>query len=77
MRAKKLGELREALTKNSKIDFQTKYFILLPEQKAHENFHPFNNDALFTEKVHPKVIQKIHDLVADGITAVQEVKKAM
>ena len=77
LRAKKLGELREALTKNSKIDFQTKYFILLPEQKAHENFHPFNDGALFTEKVHPKVIQKIHDLVADGITAVQEVKKAV
>ena len=33
--------------------------------------------ALFTERVHPKIMQIIHDLVADGITAVQEVKKAL
>ena len=77
MRTKRLAELKDALTKGGKVELQTKYFVLLPEQKAHENFHPIGDAALFTERVHPKIIQKIHDLVVDGITAVQEVKKAL
>ena len=72
MRAKRLGELKEALARGNKLELQTKYFVLLPEQKAHENFHPIGAGALFTGKVHPKVIHKIHELVADGITGVQE-----
>jgi len=32
---------------------------------------------LYLLKVHPKIIQKIHDLVADGITAVQEIKRVL
>ena len=77
MRAKRLGELKEALARGNKLELQTKYFVLLPEQRAHENFHPIGAGALFTGKVHPKVIHKIHELVADGITGVQEVKKAL
>lgn len=77
VRAKRLAELKEDMTKGIKVEFQTKYFVLLHEQRAHENFHPIGNAALFTGKVHPRIIQKIHDLVADGITSVQEVKKAL
>ena len=73
MRAKRLGELKKALARENKLELQTKYFVLLPEQKAHENFHPIGAGALFTGKVHPKVIHKIHELVADGTTGVQEV----
>ena len=63
MRAKRLGELTEVLAKGSKLELQTKYFVILPEQKAHENFHPISENALFTRKIHPKVIHKIYDLV--------------
>jgi len=77
MCTKRLAELKYALTNGNKVELLTKYFVLLPEQKAHENFHPIGDAALFTERVHPKVMQKIHDLVADGITAVQEIKKAL
>ena len=49
----------------------------MPEQKAHENVHRIGAGALFTGKVHPKVIHKIHELVTDGITGGQEVKKAL
>jgi len=74
---KRLVELKDALIKGNKVELQTKYFVLLPEQTAYENFHPIGDATLFTERVHPKVIQKIHDLVADGITAVQEIKKVL
>ena len=74
MRAKRLGELKEASARGNKLELETKYFVLLPEQKAHENFYPIGDSALFTGKVHPKVIHKIRELVADGITDVQEVK---
>ena len=67
----------EALTRGNKLELQTKYFVLLPEQKAHENFHPIVVGALFTGKVHPKVIHKMHELVADGKAGVQEVKKTL
>jgi len=77
MRTKRLAELKYALTKGNKVELLTKYFVLLPKQKAHENFHPIGDAALFTERVHPKFMQKIHDFVADGITAVQEIKKAL
>jgi len=48
MHTKRLAELKDALTKGNKVELQTKYFVLLPEQKAHENFHPIGDAALFT-----------------------------
>ena len=47
MRIKILAELKDALTKGSKLELQTKYFVLLSEQKAHENFHPIRDATLF------------------------------
>ena len=76
MRTKRLV-YKEVLEKGSKLELKPKYFVLLAEQKAHENFHPIGEAALSTRKVHPKVIHKIYDLVADGICCVQEVKKAL
>ena len=46
-------------------------------EKSHENFHPSGEAAWFTRKVHPKMMHKIYDLVADGICCVLEVKKAL
>ena len=40
-----LAELKDALTKGRKL--QTKYFVLLSEQKTHENFHPMGDATLF------------------------------
>ena len=58
MQIKRLAELKDALTKGSKVELQTKYFVLLPEQKAYETFHPIGGAALFTERVHPKLYSK-------------------
>ena len=50
LRAKKLSELREALTKNSKIDFQTKWETLvdLANDLVHKSF--FSQITLFNTK---------------------------
>ena len=47
----------------------------MPEQKVYENFHPIGAGALFTGKVHPKVIHKIHELIADGLLVFKKSRK--
>ena len=55
----------------------TRYWLSLPTLEAHEKTHPVQQAAVFSQKVNPAVAQIIAELVADGITVVVDVKKAL
>jgi len=77
MKRNQCYELQKALRSGTKVDTQTKYFVLLPGIKAHEAFHPTSGAACFAQKIHPKLVEKVHELVAEGITDVREIKRAL
>lgn len=55
----------------------TRYWLSLPTTEAHKKTHPVKQAATFSQKVNPAVAGMIAELVADGITNVESVKKAL
>ena len=56
----------------------TRYWLSLPTLEAHElETHPVKQAAVFSQKVNPVVAQMIAELVADGITEIDDVKKVL
>ena len=72
-----LNRLHQSLAENENVRAVTRYHILLPEEEAHHAFHPTHGPASYAQRVHPKLIEKIYELVADGTTEVCEVKRAL
>ena len=72
-----LHRLHQVLAKNEHTKVVTKYHVLLPEEEAHHAFHPTHGPASYSQRVHPKLIEKIYELVADGLTEAHEVKRAL
>ena len=56
-----------------------KYHVLLPTEEAHHAFHQTHEAASYAQRVHPKLIERIrfYELIFEGITHVQEVKRAL
>ena len=54
-----------------------RYFVSLPTNEAHEKAHPTGIAGGMSQRVHHKISQKIEDLVKEGITDIQEVKRAL
>ena len=69
--------MKKCLAAGDKLATQTKYFILLPTNAAHGNYHPTSGTSGFSQRVHSKIIEKINALVGEGTTEVQEVKRAL
>ena len=55
----------------------TKYYVSLPSEEAHDKSHKTGGMHAMAQRVHPKVIMKIHELVGAGISEVSEVKRAL
>ena len=51
--------------------------MLLPDEEAHHAFHQTHGAASYAQRVHPKLIEKMYELVFEGVTDVQEVKHAL
>ena len=73
---KDLSRLQRSLANNDNIRVVTRYHILLPKGETHA-FHPTHGPASYAQCVHPKLKEKIYELVADGTTDVCEVKRAL
>ena len=73
----KIQTLHQALTKGEKVNQVTKYHLLLSTEQANHSFHPTHEPASYAQRTHPKLIEKIYELVTEGITEVQEVKRAL
>ena len=72
-----LAQLQNALASGENINTSTKYHILLPTEEAHHSFHQTKRAAGYAQRIHPKLVEKIHELVSEGITDTPEVKKAL
>jgi len=70
---RKLQELKNDLTESiSTVSSENDYFVVLPTEEAHS--HDVNGPISYGQRIHPKLISKIYELVSEGITNVQEVK---
>ena len=54
-----------------------KYYVSLPSTEAHHTTHPTGGVYRMAQKVHPKLLEKIHQLVSEGVTVVSEMKRAL
>ena len=63
--------------KASELKIEQRFFVSLPTNEAHEKVHPTGIVGGMSQRVHPKISQKIEDLVKEGITDVQEVKRTL
>ena len=63
--------------KASELKIEQRFFVSLPTNEAHEKVHPTGIFGGMSQRVHPKISQKMEDLVKEGITDVQEVKRTL
>ena len=55
----------------------SKYYICLPTEEAHHGTHETRGEMCMAQKIHPILIKKIYELVAEGVTETCEVKRAL
>ena len=72
-----LTRLRQDLNDRKAVKTATKYYVSLPSEEAHHKSHKTGGMHAMAQRVHPKVIMKIHELVGAGISEVLEVKRAL
>ena len=71
-----LQELKKALKEEVPVKVQTMYHVSLPCNEAHSG-HPIGLSAGMAQRVHPMVKQKIIQIVQEGLTNPQEVRKVL
>ena len=72
-----LGMLREDLWHKKDVKKTVKCFVSLPMEEAHHNTHKTGGMHAMAQRIHPKIIAKIHELVEAGISELPEVKRAL
>ena len=73
----KLCKLRDVTSKGKPLSSIMKYYIILPGEEAHHEYHETHGAASYAQRIHPKLIEQIYELVGEGTTEVQEVKRAL
>ena len=73
MRADKLKSLWDAVTSGESIKSISRYHISLPTEEAHHQTHQTGGMHGMAQRMHPKLAQKIRELMSDGITEVPTV----
>ena len=66
------------LAQDSRTDIKTisKYYVCLPSEEAHHDVHSTKGPMSLAQRIHPVLIQRIHELVAKGVTETNEVKRS-
>ena len=73
-----LKELRRDLTLTPQnVKTEIKYHVSLPTEEAHHKTHPTRGPHLMAQRVNPQISQQIMELVQEGMTNPQEVRKAL
>ena len=52
-------------------------YHILPIEEAHHSFHETRGATGYAQWIHPKLVEKIYELVSEGVTDTQEVKWAL
>ena len=76
LRQEKLSKVREDMHANNPFKTITKHFVSLPASEAAHSRHPIgqSSNAVFSQKLHPKIMSKITEMVHNGTTETAEVK---
>ena len=72
-----LNDLKEDLLHGKSVKRVAKYFVSLPTEEAHHKTHMTGGMHALAQRIHPKVISKIRELVEAGIYEVPAVKRAL
>ena len=70
-------QLRDSIGKSKPLHLVKKYYVILPGEEVHHACHETHGATSYAQCVHPKLIEKIYELVSEGTTEVQEVKRAL
>ena len=76
LKEEKLGVLRDDIKKGVAKSMH-KYYVSLPSAEAHHTTHPTGGINGMAQKIHPKLVEKIHQLVSEGVIVVSEMKHAL
>ena len=77
IREDSLKTLRKALSSNEVPQVVHKYFVSLPTEEAHHKCHPTKGVMGLSQRVHPELIAKIHELVSIGTVKPVEVQRLL
>ena len=53
------------------------YYVSLPTTEAHHLTHPTGGIYGMAQKMHPNLVEKIYQLVNEGVGSVPEMKRAL
>ena len=70
-------KLRDVTSKGKPLSSIMKYYVILPGEEAHHEYHETHGAASYAQRIHPKLIEQIYELVGEGTTEVLEVKRAL
>ena len=70
-------QLRDSIAKSKPLHLVKKYYVILPGEEVHHAHHETHGATSYAQRVHPKLIEKIYELVSEGTAEVQEVKQAL
>ena len=80
----KVRQLKEEKLRNLKVDLEQgvakgkpMYYVSLPTIEAHHLTHPTGGIYGLAQKIHPKLVEKIYQLVSEGVVSVPEMKRAL
>ena len=60
-----LQKLHSAINENKLHNAIKMFHVLLPDEEAHHSLHPTQGAVSYAQRLHPKVIEKIYELVND------------
>ena len=69
--------ITEAIKQEQSLKTESRYFVSLPLNEAHENIHPTGKVAGMSQRVDPLISRIIEELVREGTTDVHTVKKIL
>lgn len=76
LQEERLEMLRQGVAAKQPVKTSMKYFVSLPMESAHSG-HPTGPTAIFAQKLHPLVSQKILEMVKSGISDTSEIKHCL
>lgn len=76
LKEQKIKELRADLNSTDLPIAKMKYYISLPKYDVHSN-HPVGAEAIYAQRMHPRVSQKITEMVTSGITDAAEIRRSL
>ena len=77
IRENRLKTLREAIMSSKDLEVAHQHFVSLPTEEAHHKCHPTKGVMGLSQRVHPEIIAKIHELVSIGTIEPVEVQRLL